>query len=262
MTGLSGSSYLVVGATGGMGQAVARRLAADGATAIALAARRPAAAGALADELSGQGVTVSVHACDLTEPGQPQTCVDEVIAAHGVVDGLVVCAGDPPWGGLWDVDDADWQRSIDTMLLGHIRTMRAALPGMLDRGSGRVVLVGGLNGRKPNPGSVIAGVVCAGLANIVTAMAQHTIISGVTVNLVDPHLTDTPRWQRQIDFLAERRGVAREEAAATVLAQVPTQAPLAAEDIAGAVRFLLSDDAANVNGVALPVDRGTAGHIY
>lgn len=258
--GLTDRRVLVVGATGGIGGAVCRTLVREGVAGLALGVRDLAAGDRLARELRG-GPVATVH-CDLSDPASPARCVAAAEDAVGPLDGLAMCAGDPPWGGLWELDDADWERAIGTTLLGPVRAVRALVPGMVERGHGRVVLVAGLNGRKPAPGGVVSAVVCAGLASFATAVAKEVVASGVTVNVVDPHLTDTPRWRRQVDRLSSRTGLAAAEAEARLLAGVPRGRPVPPQDVADLVVFLLSDRAASIAGSALAVDAAVAPGIY
>lgn len=261
--GLTGRRLLVVGA-GGIGSAVARSLLREGVSGLALGVRDVEAGRAILDGLDGLGggaQTAVVH-CELGPGLDPEAVLDAAESAVGPLDGLVMAAGDPPWGDLWEVTDDDWQRAIDVMLMGPVRMTRAVLPRLTARGWGRVVLVGGLNGRKPAGASVIAGVVCAGLASVATALGKTAIAGGVTVNVVDPHLTDTPRWRRQVQRLADRQGIAVPEAEARLLAEVPRSAPVPPEDIADTITFLMSDRAASIAGSAIAIDGAVAPGLY
>lgn len=254
--------FLVVGATGGIGRAVSTALVDEGVTALGLGVRDAAAGDRLAAELAASGMPVHAVRCSLGLDFDADRFIDEVESQVGLLDGAVMCAGDPPWGGLGEVTDADWEHALGTMLMGSVRVVRALLPRLTHRGWGRIVLVGGLNGRKPAGGSVIAGVVCAGLASLATAVAKEAVASGVTVNVVDPHLTDTPRWRRQVEELSARLGISAPEAESRLLAGVPRGRPVPAEDVAAAVVFLLSERAASVAGSALAVDGAVSPSLY
>jgi len=262
--GISGRAFLVVGANGGVGRAVCAALVREGAGSLALGVRDQEAGASLAQELRSLSADVglAVIACDLEVTDEAASVVPAATAAIGPLDGVVMAAGDPPSGTLWDVDDQAWDRVLRTMLLGPIRVIRAVLPGMAERGWGRVVVVAGLNGRKPAAGGVIAGVVCAGLANVVTAVAKEVIASGVTVNVVDPHFTDTPRWQRHVQRVSAQAGVSTEDAAKQLLRDVPRGRPVPADDVANAIVFLLSEQAASISGAALPIDGAVNPGIY
>jgi 3-oxoacyl-[acyl-carrier protein] reductase len=260
--GLESRRFLVVGATGGIGEAVSRALVGEGLAGLALGVRDLAAGHALAARLDACEEQLQVVQCDLGVDFDPDRFVDEVEAVVGPLDGVVMCAGDPPWGGLGDVTDADWERALDVMLMGSVRVVRALLPRLVDRGWGRIVLVGGLNGRKPAGGSVISGVVCAGLASLATAVAKGAVASGVTVNVVDPHLTDTPRWRRQVEGVSERLGISVAEAESRLLTGVPRGRPVPPEDVAHTIVFLLSERASSIAGSAIAVDGALAPSLY
>jgi NAD(P)-dependent dehydrogenase (short-subunit alcohol dehydrogenase family) len=207
------------------------------------------------------GTTV-VLPCELDARFDAGACLDAAEDAVGPLDGLVMCAGDPAWGDLWEVSDRDWDAALGSMLLGSVRMVRALLPRLCERGWGRVVLVGGLNGRKPAGGSVIAGVVCAGLASVATAVAKQAIVHDVTVNVVDPHLTQTPRWHRQVRRLEDRAGISTEDAEGRLLAEIPRGRPVRPDEVADTITFLLSDRASSIAGSAVAVDGAVAPGLY
>lgn len=261
--GLGTRRFLVVGASGGIGHAVCRALVAEGVAGIAMGARDVSKARAQATELAQRGTArLEVVQCDLTARFDAEAFVAAAEQAIGPLDGVVMCAGNPPWGGLWDVGDPDWDLAVTSMLMGPVRVLRALLPRLTARGWGRVVLVGGLNGRQPAGASVIAGVVCAGLASLATAIAKDAVAAGVTVNVVDPHVTDTARWRRRVELSSEQLGLTPEQAQAQLLSSVPRGRPVPPEDVADAITYLLSDRAASIAGTALAVDGAVASGLY
>lgn len=260
---LAGRGALVIGATGGMGGAIADLLAAEGVARLALGVRDRQAGEAIAERLTAPpGPAVAVVDCDLGDPQGPTRCVAQAQEALGPVDIIVAAAGEPARGGLFDVDEVDIAASLDTKLLGTVRLLRAALPPMRERGWGRAVVIGGLNGRNPKPGAVTGGIANAGLANLVTAVAKDVGGDGVTVNLVDPHFTKTGRWDRLIARTREAHGVTEEEATERILSGVPSRAPVPPEHVAAVVGLLVSEAGGSLNGCAIPVDGGAAAGLY
>lgn len=178
---------MIVGATGGIGSAVAEAFAEEGAR-LALVGRDQAKLDRLAENLRRHDVDRSTFTCDLLEPAQAEACVRLAEGHFGRLDVLAVCAGNAKRGGLDAVSDADFESTLQVKLMGPIRLVRAALPGMRARRFGRVVLIGGLNGRNPTGEAVVGGAVNAGMANFARQIAKSAAADGVTVNVIDPQI--------------------------------------------------------------------------
>jgi NAD(P)-dependent dehydrogenase (short-subunit alcohol dehydrogenase family) len=258
---LQGQVVMVVGATGGIGSAVVEAFAEEGAQ-LALVGRDQAKLAALADQLGRYDVDRATFACDLLDPAQPEAAVRQAVAHFGRLDVVAICAGNAKRGGLDEVTDADFESTLQVKLLGPIRLVRAALPGMRERGFGRVVMVGGLNGRNPTGGAVVGGAVNAGAANFCRQLAKANAASGITVNVVDPHHTRTRRWEQRLDELQRRHGISREEASARASAVMPIGRPVEPREIADLVRFLASPRSGAINGTIIPVDGGSSEGLY
>src|SRR5262249_46375674 len=142
---LRGRVVMVVGASGGIGSAVAEAFAAGGSR-LALVGRDEGKLSKLADPPEGGGSSGggrAVFRCDLEDAAQPDRCVREAEARFGRLDVLAVCAGNAKRGGIDEVTDADFESTLQVKLMGPIRLARAALPGMRERRFGRIVLIGG-----------------------------------------------------------------------------------------------------------------------
>src|SRR4051794_39964370 len=258
---LKGRVVMVVGATGGIGSAVAEAFAEEGAQ-LALVGRDKEKLAVLAAELERHDVDRAVFTCDLLDPAQPAEAVRQAEARFGRLDVVAICAGNAKRGGLDDVTDADFESTLQVKLLGPIRLVRAALPGMRERGFGRIVMVGGLNGRNPTGQAVVGGAVNAGAANVARQLAKANAASGITVNVVDPHVTRTARWETRLDEMQERLGIAREEASARAAAEMPIGRPVEPSEIADLVLFLASPRTAAINGALIPVDGSSTNGLY
>lgn len=260
--GLRGNVVMVVGAGGGIGTAVSRAFAQEGCQ-LALVGRETGHLDELAQELAGQfGVAAATFACDLEDPVQPATCVAQVEAHFDRVDVLAMCAGNPRRGGLDQVDDAYLERTWRVKLMGSVRLTRAVLAGMRQRSHGRIVLIGGLNGRNPSPGGLVGGVTAAALANFARSIAQQAAPDGVTVNVVDPHYTRTRRWDRLIERLQAEHGLGYDQAVARAVEQMPIRRPVEPAEVADLVLFLASRRAGAITGACIPVDGGSARGLY
>ncbi|MET7398689.1 SDR family oxidoreductase [Dactylosporangium sp. NPDC005572] len=237
------------GGSAGIGHAVAARLAPTHRTVIfGRTALTLDAAAIRIKERTGAAVETLV--VDVAAPDGAATAL-----AAGC-DVLVLNAGGPPPGRILDVGDDAWRAAFELLLLGPLRLARAALPAMAARGFGRVVFVTSTAVRQPQP-DLAASVV---LRSAVTAAAKLLSLEhasdGVTVNCVAPGPTDTDRRREILQARAERSGRPIEDVRADDLAVVPAGRSADPDEIAAAVAFLVSAEAAYVNGTVLTVDGG------
>lgn len=238
-----GRVALVVGGGHGIGRATATRLSAEGAS-VAVADVDVDAANLVASECRRRGPALAVP-CDVTDGGSVASAVDAVTERFGRLDVLAHTAGgDARHGGFADTGDDTWDRLVDLNLTGVVRCIRAALPHLLAAPTGgSVVTIGSVNGLVPF-GSEPYSAAKAGLQNLTANLATQYGRHGVRFNLVAPGTVRTRVWdgrQGDLDRLAR---------------QYPLGRVGEPDDIAAAVAFLASDDAAWVTGVVLPVDGG------
>jgi NAD(P)-dependent dehydrogenase (short-subunit alcohol dehydrogenase family) len=251
----------VVGATGGIGAAVAEALGAEGSR-LALVGRDETRLAKVSDDLGRHGIDRATFTCDLEHAAEVESCVRRVEERFSRIDVLAVCAGNAKRGGIDAVTDADFESTLQVKLMGPIRLVRAALPGMRARRYGRIILIGGLGGRNPSGDAVVGGAVNAGMANFGRQIAKAFAAEGVTVNVVDPHHTRTARWEKRLDELQRRHGISREEASARASSHLPIGRPVEPGEIADLVVFLASRRASAINGAVIPVDGGSAEGLY
>jgi 3-oxoacyl-[acyl-carrier protein] reductase len=234
---------LITGASGGIGAAIARALHAQGAK-VVLSGTRVAALEALAGEL---GARAFVAPADLAEPLAAEGLIAAAEAAAGPVDILVNNAGLTRDGLALRMKDADWQAVIEVDLAAPFRLARAALKGMLRRRMGRIISISSIVGATGNAGQANYAAAKAGLVGMSKALAQEVASRGVTVNVVAPGFIETA----MTEVLPETQR--------TALAQrIPLGRLGQPDDIAGAVVYLASDEAAWVTGATLHVNGGMA----
>ncbi|MDT7634979.1 MAG: 2-hydroxycyclohexanecarboxyl-CoA dehydrogenase [Pseudonocardiales bacterium] len=195
MPALDGTVALVTGAAGGIGQAVVRRLAAEGAlVAAADLAGTAAELTALAEETGGIAVTA-----DLTDPDQVRAMVAEVEGDLGPV-GLLVCnAAYMTMAPLLEHSEADWWRVVDTNLSGTFHLVQAVLPGMRTLGRGRVVVIASEWGVTGWPNATAYAASKAGLIALTKTLGRELGPAGILVNAIAPGVTDTPQLRVDAD---------------------------------------------------------------
>ena len=242
---LDGRVALVTGASGGLGRAIALGLAAEGAAVAVHYAANRAQAEAVVGTIAGRGGSAVALEGDLTDPGVPGNLVDETQAQLGGLHILVNNAGVVRDTLILRMKDEDWEQVLTTNLTAAFRCTRAALRPMIRQRAGRIVNVASVAGEIGNIGQANYVAAKAGLIGLTKATAREVASRGITVNAVAPGLIGV--------------GITAHLAPEQVqpfLEQVPLGRLGTAEEVAHAVVYLASDDAAYVTGHVLNVDGG------
>jgi 3-oxoacyl-[acyl-carrier protein] reductase len=240
-----GRAAIVTGAASGIGLAIAQRLADEGA-AVVIGDLDEAGAGRAADAITAAGGRALALRTDVTEPTQVAAIVDRAVAAFGGLDILVANAGIGGTLAFLDETLEHWTRIIATNLTGPMLCGQAAARAMAARGRGRIVNIASVSGMRAGVGRTAYGTAKAGLIQLTKQMALELGPLGITVNAVAPGPVDTPLVQR--DHTPQSREAYNR--------MVPLNRYGTPEEIAAAVAFLASDEAAYVNGEVLRVDGG------
>jgi len=243
MFDLSGKSALITGASGGIGADIARVLHGAGAT-VALSGTRTEPLEALATELGGRA---HVLACNLADPEAVEGLVKRAVEAMSAVDVLVNNAGITKDGLVMRMSDDDWQAVIDVNLTATFRLCRAAVRGMMKARWGRIVNVSSVVGTTGNAGQVNYAASKAGMVGLSKSLAAEVASRGITVNCVAPGFIETAMTDKLND--AQR---------AAILTAVPAGRMGHPHEIAAAVLYLASPEAAYVTGATLHVNGGMA----
>jgi 3-oxoacyl-[acyl-carrier protein] reductase len=254
---LTGQVALVTGATRGIGRELALALAGAGAD-LAVLGRSATDGAELAATIGGLGRRALALACDVTSQDQIDAAVGQAVAHFGRIDALVCAAGiGLKKQSIWESDAAGFRACFDVNVLGVMLALRAALPGMIARRSGRVVVIGGSYGHKGVANFAIYAASKWALRGLVKSTALEVGAYGVTANLIAPGGVDGDRLRRQFQASAEANG----EPAAAVLERFVAGSALrrlaTADDIAAAMLFLLSEGGRNITGQDIIVDSGT-----
>jgi 3-oxoacyl-[acyl-carrier protein] reductase len=248
--GLEERVCVVTGSTEGIGEASARMLAEEGARVVTSGRRE-----------SGPGVGESLHvALDLSLPSAPGELVDAAEQAFGRVDCLVNNVGVAYQTSFEELADKDWASMWELNVMSYVRAIRAVLPGMRERGNGRIVNVSSTAGKRPSTGMPNYSVTKAAVLSLSRLVADVYAKDGILCNAVAPGPTASPAWLAAgglADQSAERTGKSREE----ILEGVGKGRPLGRladpEEIAAVIVFLCSDRASYVTGSAWSADGGT-----
>jgi len=243
MFDLSGKLALVTGASGGIGGAIARALAAQGAR-VALSGTRAEALEATRAELGGDHITLP---CNLSDGAAVDALVGQAEAALGGLDILVSNAGITRDGLLLRMKDEDWTLVQQVNVEAYFRLTRAALKGMMKRRYGRIVAITSVVGVTGNPGQANYAASKAGIIGFTKALAQEVASRNITANCIAPGFIASP----MTDVLAEAQKTA-------LLGRIPLARLGEGADIAAAAVYLASAEAGYVTGQTLHVNGGMA----
>lgn len=251
---------VVSGATGGIGGAIVALLARRGATVVMLGRDLDRLADArerIEADLGAPGM-LHVLELDINDTDSVERGIAHILDDFGRIDVLVNAAGDGPVVPLLESDDEMWMRTINGKLLGTVRLIRVVGAGMVERRSGRIVIVNGVFRREPDPMFPINGTVNGALGAFAKAVSRDLGRHGVRVNVVDPGATNTPLWSQILDEFAIRFDTTAAAVNQDVLDKCPMGVLADPVDIAEVVSFLASNACRHVNGTAITVDGGAS----
>jgi 3-oxoacyl-[acyl-carrier protein] reductase len=250
--GLNGKRALVCASSKGLGLGCARALAEAGVD-LVMNARGAEALEAAAEAIRNDfGVEVTTVACDVaSQEGQAK-----VLEAAGAVDILVNNAGGPP-PGMWpDWDREDFIAALDANMLAPIALIKALVPGMMERGWGRVVNITSQSVKAPVPVLGLSNSARAGLTGYVAGTSRQVAGKGVTINNLLPGIHATDRADALDKGVAEREGISMEEAKAQRCATIPAGRYGTKEEFGAACAFLCSQHAGFIVGQNVLLDGG------
>jgi NAD(P)-dependent dehydrogenase (short-subunit alcohol dehydrogenase family) len=247
---LDGKVAIVSGGGTGIGAATARRFAAEGAK-VVVTGRRAEPLEAVAAEIDGRAV-----AGDTADGDHVRAAVAQARAAFGGLDVVVANAGVGFGGSAGEVDDERWERTLDVNVTGALRLVRAALPSLLERGRGSIVLVSSVSGLVSGPDSAAYVTSKAAMIGLVRSLAVDYGPKGIRANALCPGWVVTPMGDDSMDELAAERRISRGEAYRLITERIPLRRPATADEIAACCLFLASDESSIVTGTTLVADGG------
>lgn len=243
MFDLSGKKALVTGASGGIGGAIAAALHAQGAT-VGLSGTKLPALEALAGRL---GERALILPADLADPAAGDKLIADAESALGQVDILVNNAGLTRDTIAIRLSDEDWQKVLDVNLTAGFRLARACLRTMMRRRWGRIIGIGSVVGHTGNPGQANYAAAKAAMVGMSKALAAEVASRNVTVNVVSPGFITTAMTEVLSDSIKQR-----------LLEMIPSKRMGRPEEVAAAVVYLASEEAAYMTGQTLHVNGGMA----
>ncbi len=250
MIRFDGKTVIVTGGGAGIGAALCRRFAAEGA-AVAVLDRDRDAAATTADALVADGASAIAIGADITERAAVDAAVEQTNDELGPIDVLVNNAGWDLFVPFLDTEPDDWARLIDINLVGALNMHHAVLPGMVERGAGRVVSISSDAARVGSSGEAVYAACKAGIIAFSKTLAREHSRHGVTFNVVCPGPTDTALLATVTDAAANPEKLREAFRRAIPIGRLGQP-----DDLAGAVLFFASDDAAFVTGQVLSVSGG------
>jgi 3-oxoacyl-[acyl-carrier protein] reductase len=250
--GLKGKVAMVAAASQGLGFAIAKLLAAEGAR-VSIAARKQETIEAAAAKITGD---VLPFAADVTKPESIDAWHRATIERFGGVDMLVTNSGGPPAGAASSFDDAAWQSAFELLLLSVVRTVRVVLPSMESRGGGSILMLTSMSIKNPVANLGLSNVVRASVSALAKTFADEFASKKIRVNQLVPGRIATERLTYLDEANAKKAGITYEQQKAKSMATIPMGRYGDPVEFAKAAVFLLGDGASYITGATLQVDGG------
>ena len=250
--GLKGKVAMVAGASRGLGYAVAKALADEGAH-VSIASRDEAAISAAAQRIGGNVLALPV---DVRSADAIRGWASSIEKKFGGIDLLFTNSGGPPAGATLSFDDRAWQDSVELLLFSTLRMIRAAVPSMQKRGGGAILVSTSSSVKEPVPNLGLSTVIRASVSALAKTLALELAADRIRVNQIIPGRIDTDRVKHLDEINAKKQGVTPEEAKKRALTTIPLGRYGEIEEFGRVGAFLLSDAAAYVTGATVQVDGG------
>lgn len=254
--GLKDKRALVVGASRGLGFAVARVLAKEGCK-VAINSRDETKIKAAASSISKEtrGIEAAL-AGDVSDPSVPEKLVEQTVQVLGGLDLLVTNAGGPPAGPFDSFDEATWEKAVNLSFMSHVRLIRAALPHLRKSSAASVLTMTSYTVKQPLPNLVLSNSIRLATIGLTKSLALELGSENIRFNSILPATIDTDRIRELQTFRAQKNGTTIEQEAAVDAQKSVFGRVGRADEFANAAVFLLSPAASYLTGVMLTVDGG------
>lgn len=254
--GIKGKRALVMGSSYGMGNGVARALAAEGVEIVLTARSQDLLEREAADIAKTHGVRVEAISCDLAKDGDVDRMIDFALDRMGGIDIQFNNCGGPPRLLPSEADETLWREWFEIMVLSAVRVTGAMIPGMRERGWGRVLSMTSSNILLAATANVLSSSLRMSLVGWSKALSNEVAKEGITVNCLIPGRIATDRVTHGDVARAERAGITPEEMRARMIADAPMGRDGTVEEMADVALLLCSQQAGYINGSAIKVDGG------
>ena len=254
--GLTGKVAMVAGASRGLGFAVARALAAEGAT-VSIASRQASSIQDAANRISAEvGRPALGAAVDMRQGADLQRWFDETVSRFGGVDLVFVNTGGPPAGTALSFDDAAWTNAFELLLLSAVRLVRLTVPSMRARGGGAIVVSTSSAVVEPIPNLALSNIVRSSVGALSKVLSTELAPDKIRVNHLIPGRFDTDRVRELDAIRAKSTGTSPDDVKIAFSGTIPIGRYGQADEYAAAAAFLFSDAARYITGASLQVDGG------
>ena len=256
---LKGRIALVGGASQGIGYAIARLLAAEGAS-VAMVARKAEPLAQASERIAAEtGAATLAIPADIRKAADCESIVERALKQFGRIDMLVNNDGAPPLGDIESFDDVAWARAVEQNLMSVVRLARGVLPSMRESGFGRIVNITALSAIQPMAKFGLSVATWAGVIGYAKTLSLEVAASGITVNTICPGRIETSRLATV--FGSGQPGQVDSQQLAQLASQIPMGRVGQPDEIAGLVAFLCSPWAAYITGAVHHVDGGRHAHL-
>lgn len=247
---------MVCGSSQGLGRAIADALAVEGAN-LVINSRSPDKLLAVKAEIvEATGAAVEAVPCDLTPADGASDLISAAERAFGQVDILVTNTGGPPAGMFEDHGPDVWREAIEQNFESVVNLVRAALPGMKERGWGRIVNVTSISVKQPVEGLILSNAIRAGVTGFAKTISNEVARYGITVNNVLPGYTKTERLVHLAEAISKRDDKTTDEVYESWTGEIPMGRLAEPAEFGGVAAFLCSEQASYVTGQSIAVDGG------
>lgn len=254
--GLTGKVALVCASSRGIGKAIAKTLAQEGAS-VVICGRDVKALEGAREEIEGEtGRGVMALRCDLTNKGDIDSLIESTVKSHGTVHILINNMGGPPSGTFLGTTEDAWSKAFELTFLSATRCTHGVLPLMMDQEFGRIINITSFTVKQPIENLILSNSVRAGLVGMMKTLAREVAEKGITVNNLCPGYILTERLRVVIERRAHSSGMSVDEAMEMALSEIPARRFGRPEEVGHVVAFLASEPASYVNGVTLQIDGG------
>jgi 3-oxoacyl-[acyl-carrier protein] reductase len=254
--GLTNRVAMVAGGSRGLGYAVARALAEEGAQ-VSIASRNADAVAAAGRKIEEEtGARVLAVAADVSSAQAIEQWHQKTVERFGGIDLLFTNSGGPPPGSALSFDDAAWQKAFELLLMSAVRLIRLAVPSMAARGGGSIVVPTSSSVKEPIANLALSNILRASVAALSKTLSNELVGQKIRVNHLIPGRIATDRLRELDEANSERAGISVEEQQKKMWQTIPMSRYGDPKEFANAAVFLFSDAAAYITGVTLQVDGG------